>query len=72
MEPIFTCGLMNGHPESFLYLRYGHRLVYDAGSKVEARLASVLKHKKWCWPAARSDEMVWYAEKIMCGEDWGK
>jgi hypothetical protein len=45
-------------------LRYGHRLVYDAGGKVEARLASVLKRKVWCWPAARSDEMAGVQSKL--------
>lgn len=52
------------HLVDTLYLRYGHRLVYDTGSKVEARLASFLKRKEWCWPAARSDEMVSVQSKL--------
>lgn len=28
------------------------------GSKVNAMLESVLKAKNWCWPPARSEEMV--------------
>ena len=31
---------------------------------MEARLASVLKSKEWCWPAARSDEMVSVQSKL--------
>lgn len=53
------------HPDDTLYLRYAHRLVYDAGSKVEARLASVLKSKEWYWPAARSDEMISVQSKFV-------
>jgi hypothetical protein len=29
----------------FFIQKYGYRVVYDAGSKVEAKLASVLKEK---------------------------
>jgi hypothetical protein len=33
------------HPDEILYTKCGYRVVYDAGSKVEAKLASVLKEK---------------------------
>lgn len=29
------------HPDSVLYEKYGHRAMYDAQSKVEAKLSSV-------------------------------
>jgi hypothetical protein len=34
------------YPDGTLYTKYGHRVVYDAGRKVEAKLAIVLKDKK--------------------------
>lgn len=45
-------------------MRYGNRLVYGAGGKVEGRLASALKRKVRCWPAARSDAMASVQSKL--------
>lgn len=46
------------HQDGILYDRYSYRIVYDAGSKVDAKLVSVLKDKSWIWPPARSVELV--------------
>jgi hypothetical protein len=46
------------HPYGILYTRYGQRIAYDAGSKVETKLSSAFKGKEWGWQPARSDEMV--------------
>lgn len=40
--------------------RYGFR----AGSKIDAKLGSVLEGKKWIWPPARSKEMVSIQSKL--------
>lgn len=46
------------HSDGILYERHGYRVVYDAVSKVNAKLESVLKGKEWFWPPARSEEKV--------------
>lgn len=46
------------HIDGVLYTHYGHRIVYDAGSNMEAKLSSVLIEKEWSWLPARSDDMV--------------
>lgn len=46
------------HPIGILYIKYGNRVVYDAGSSVEAKLSSVLKEREWIWQPARSDDLV--------------
>ena len=38
--------------------RYGLRVIYDAASHVEAKLASVLNDKVWIWKSARSHQLV--------------
>lgn len=40
--------LENWHPDKVLYLRYGHHLVYDAGSKLETKFSSMIRGKEWC------------------------
>ena len=52
------------HPDGILYLKYGHRIVYDAASRIDARVASVLKDKEWHWRPARSKEMVSIHSKL--------
>jgi hypothetical protein len=42
---------------NYLYMKK-KRIVYDSGSKIDAKLASVIKGKSWCWPPARSEELV--------------
>ncbi len=31
------------HPDGILYLKYGQKTVYDAASRIDARVASVFK-----------------------------
>lgn len=52
------------HPDRIIYTRFSHRVVYDAGSKVEAKLSSVLKDKVWSWQPARSYELVNIQSKL--------
>ena len=47
-----------------LYQTYGHRIVYDAASRIDARVASVLKDKEWHWRPARSEEMISIQSKL--------
>lgn len=52
------------HPNGVLYEKFGQRIVYDAGSKVGAKLSSVLREKAWCWQPVRSDELVRIQSKL--------
>uniref|UniRef100_A0A2N9IBN2 Reverse transcriptase domain-containing protein n=1 Tax=Fagus sylvatica TaxID=28930 RepID=A0A2N9IBN2_FAGSY len=52
------------HPDGILYLKYGHRVVYDAASRSDARVASVLKDQEWQWRPARSEELVSIQSKL--------
>jgi hypothetical protein len=44
------------HPYGVLLENYGYRVVYDAQSRVEAKLSSVIFNGKWYWRPARSDD----------------
>jgi len=57
-ENILHMWLDNWHLDGVLHTWYGQQIVYDARSKVEAKLSSVLIGKEWCWLPARSDDMV--------------
>lgn len=46
------------HPAGVLLEKYGHRAVYDAQSRLEARLSTVLINGVWCQRPARSDALV--------------
>jgi hypothetical protein len=35
------------HPDWVLHETYGHRVIYDAGSKLDAKLSSVLRNNSW-------------------------
>lgn len=62
---IFTFGLIAWwHPDGILYEKYGQRIIYDAGSRIDAKFSSVLKNKNWCWPSVKSDELVYIQSKI--------
>ena len=54
----------NWHPDGILFLKYGYRIVYDAASRVEAKVASVLKDKQWIWNPVRSDALVNVQSKL--------
>lgn len=51
---LFDWWHLNGVP----YEKYGYQVVYDAHSKMEARLSTVIREEKWNWRPARSEELV--------------
>jgi hypothetical protein len=46
------------HPDGVLYEKYGHRVIYDAHNKLEARLDSVINDGHWNWRSAYSDQLI--------------
>ena len=46
------------HSDGVLYEKYGHRVIYDTHSKVEARLDSIIQNNQCYWPTAHSDHLV--------------
>lgn len=50
--------LENWHPHGTLFEKYGFRVIYDAHSRIEARLSTVMKNGVWCWRHAISDELL--------------
>jgi len=50
--------------DGILYEQYGYRVVYDARSKIEAKLSSVIKGKEWEWQAAKSEDLVSIQSKL--------
>lgn len=55
------------HPDAILYTRYGHSIVYDAGSKVETKLSSVLKGKldQMRWLVFKANSLWWSLEMLI-------
>jgi hypothetical protein len=51
-------GLDWWHSDGILYEKYGYRLIYDARSKLEAKLANIMKGKEWDWQPARLESLV--------------
>jgi hypothetical protein len=37
---------------------FGYRVIYDCGSFLEAKLASVIRGRGWNWSPARSEDLV--------------
>uniref|UniRef100_A0A2N9JAL9 Reverse transcriptase domain-containing protein n=1 Tax=Fagus sylvatica TaxID=28930 RepID=A0A2N9JAL9_FAGSY len=52
------------HPDGVLYLKYGHRIIYNATSKTDARVDSILIDKQWHWRPARSEELFSVQSKL--------
>jgi hypothetical protein len=46
------------HPDGILIEKYGYRVFYDAQSRVEAKLSSVIHNGDWFWRPARSEGLV--------------
>jgi hypothetical protein len=46
------------HPAGYLLDTYGHRVIYDAQSSLNAHLSSVLVNGQWSWRPARSEALV--------------
>lgn len=44
--------------------KYGHRVVYDAGSSVGAKLSTIIRNGEWYWPYARTDRLVELQSKL--------
>jgi hypothetical protein len=53
------------HPDGCLLDNYGHRVVYDAGSSIGAKLSTIIRNGDWFWPAARSDHLVALQSKLL-------
>jgi hypothetical protein len=52
------------HPDGCLLDNYGHRVVYDAGSSIGAKLSTIIRNGDWFWPAARPDHLVDLQSKL--------
>ena len=52
------------HPNGALFLKYGHRIMYDAASSSNAILSSVLQKGNWIWAQARSINPVSIQSKL--------
>jgi hypothetical protein len=48
----------NWHSAGALFEQYGFRVVYDAESRLEAKLSIVIIDGDWCWRPAKSDALV--------------
>jgi hypothetical protein len=46
------------HPDGCLLDVYGFRVVYDAGSNLEAKVSSIIRDGEWFWNGSRSDKLV--------------
>ena len=46
------------HPNGVLSQVYGHKIVYEVASFLNAKVSNVLQDKEWCWCPTRSEEMV--------------
>ena len=64
MEEAYFLWLDRWHPDGILYQVYGHRIVYDAASSLEAKVDSVLKNEEWDWKPERSEELVIIQSKL--------
>uniref|UniRef100_A0A2N9GG22 Scaffold protein Nfu/NifU N-terminal domain-containing protein n=1 Tax=Fagus sylvatica TaxID=28930 RepID=A0A2N9GG22_FAGSY len=47
-----------GVDDGSLYLKYGHRVVYDAASTLNVKLSSMLRDMTWFWNTTRSNDLV--------------
>lgn len=58
--PLIKCKIGNGsdtflwhdnwHPLGSLWARYGNRLLYDIALNGQAKVASIVGNRGWCWP----------------------
>jgi hypothetical protein len=46
------------HPDCLLVNKYGRRIVFEAGSRLDARLSSVISGRECHWLPARSENKV--------------
>jgi len=52
------------HLDGILLEQYGYRVIFDARSKIDAKLATVIHDREWNWPAARSEALVNIQSKL--------
>jgi len=52
------------HPFGYLLDNFGHRVVYDAGFPVGAKLSTIIRNGSWFWPYACSDTIVAIQSKL--------
>ncbi|XP_062166142.1 uncharacterized protein LOC133872568 [Alnus glutinosa] len=57
--------LDNWHPNGYLLGKYGHRVVHDAGSTIGNKLSTVIRDGEWCWPPARSKNLVELQSRLL-------
>ena len=55
---MFFFDITGGIRTGALYEKYGYRIIYDAASSMDARVARVLKEKEWRCKPARSEELM--------------
>ena len=54
----------NWHPKGPLLLKFGHIVIYDSASSVDAKHASVIQDGNWNWGYARSENLVAILSKL--------
>jgi hypothetical protein len=47
-----------------LYQTYGSRVIYDAGSKIDHKLSTVIRDQDWCWQPARYEDLVYIQSSL--------
>jgi len=52
------------HPDGVLREIYGNRVIYDAGSQLDAKWSSVPRNRNWYWQAAVSDDLLKIQSKL--------
>lgn len=52
------------HPDGILLEKFGSSVVYDAHSKMDAKLSSVIREGNWLWAPARFDALVEFQSKL--------
>lgn len=48
----------NWHSKGPLVLAYNPRVIYDSGLPLHTKLSIVIRVVEWCWPPARSDQLL--------------
>jgi hypothetical protein len=61
-------GVMVGklHPDGILLDKYGYRIVFEADSRMNARLSSVISGRDWHWLPYRSENMLNVQSLLSC------
>jgi hypothetical protein len=52
------CVLLKTESYGILFYKYGFQVIYDARSRIDAKLSSVMRGRDWHWIPARSDALV--------------